>query len=261
MPRNARELPPESASHLLNRGVERRDIYLRDADYHFFLSQMKEVFSSYGVAVLDFALMPNHFHIQALTGKVPIGVAMQKLLTRFALYFNRQYERVGHLFQNRFKSFEVRDDAYLVQLPVYISRNPVKAGLVAKPEQWEWSGHNELVSGKKRFLDLSRLEAVTGMPGEQWRESYLELMKRGAPTLSETPGLDEIVEYAAVLAGISGKDLSDGLRGEPFTKARRMVAREATRHGFTQADIADALGISRPSLGELLRGAGKGTGV
>lgn len=254
MPRNARELPPDSASHLLSRGVERRPIFLRAEDYLFFLSQMKEVFDSYEVGVLDFVLMPNHFHIQALTGKVPIGIPMQKLLTRFALYFNRQYERIGHLFQNRFKSFEVRDDAYLVQLPVYISRNPVKAGLVAKPEQWEWSGHNELVSGKKRFLDLSRLQAVTGMPAEQWRESYLELIKQGSPTLSETAALDEIIEFAAVLTGISGKDLAEGLRGEPFTKARRVVAREAARRGFAQVDIAEALSITRPSLAELLRG-------
>lgn len=253
MPRNARELPPDSASHLLSRGVERRNIFLQTADYHFFLSQMKEVFDSYEVGVLDFALMPNHFHIQALTGKVPIGVPMQKLLTRFALYFNRQYERVGHLFQNRFKSFEVRDDAYLVQLPAYISRNPVKAGLVLKPEQWEWSGHNEIVSGKKRFLDFSRLEAVTGMPMGQWRGSYLELMARGAPALGANPDLDEIIEYGAVLTGISGKDLSNGLRGDPFTKARRLVAREAMKRGFVQVDIAEALSIRRSSLGELLR--------
>lgn len=252
MPRTARDLPTDSVSHVLDRGVERRRIFLTDEDYYFFLTQMKEVFDSSGVGILDFALMPNHFHIQPLISSVPVGIPMQKLLTRFALYFNRKYGRLGHLFQNRFRSFEVKDDAYLVQLPAYISKNPVKAGMVAKPEQWEWSGHNEIVSGKRRFLDLSRLEAVTGMPEEQWRESYLELMARD-PQVSEKSGLEELVEYAALVGGISARDLIRGSRGTPFTKARRLVAKEARQRGFTQTEIAAALEITPASVAGLLR--------
>lgn len=246
MPRDARDLPPNSASHLISRGVERRNIFLRAEDHLFFLSQMREVFDACRIGVLNFVLMPNHFHIQALSGTTPVGVAMQRLLTRYALYFNRAYERVGHLFQNRFKSFEVRDDAYLVQLPVYISRNPSRAGLVARPQDWEWSGHNELVSGKTRYLDLSRLEEVTGMTAQRWRESYLDLMGRGESTPAAEATLDDILEHAALKAGISARDLRAGARGAPFTNARRFFARESVLRGFLRVNVAQTLGVLRP---------------
>lgn len=246
-------LDADSVAHILSRGVERRTIFMSDADYHFFLTQMKEVFDSHGVGILNFALMPNHFHIEPLTGNSPIGVPMQKLLTRFALYFNSKYERVGHLFQNRFKSFEVRDDSYLVQLPVYLTNNPVRARLVERPEQWEWSGHNEIVSGKQRILDLSRLGEVTGMSAEEWRESYLELVTRGNPIPPDRAALDSIIEFASFGAGISARDVLQGCKGKPFTRARRTFAREARRRNFTQSSIAEFLGISSASVSELLR--------
>lgn len=253
MPRDARELPPDSVSHLLSRGVERRPIFQRQEDYLFFLAQMRSVFVSCGIGVLNFALMPNHFHIQALSGATPVGVAMQILLTRYALYFNRVYERVGHLFQNRFKSFEVRDESYLVQLPVYLSRNPVRAGLVGRPQDWEWSGHNELVSGRPRYLDLSRLKEVAGMPAEEWRAAYLELISRDQAPPAADAALDDLLEYSAIAAGVSAKDLGAGQKGRPFTRARRIFAREAVARGFVQTEVADALGCSQVAVSQLLR--------
>jgi putative transposase len=252
MPRYARDLPADSVTHIIDRGVERRRIFIRDEDSLFFLAQMREVFLAYGIGVLNYVLMPNHFHIQAISGGAPVGVAMQLLLTRYALYFNRVYERVGHLFQNRFKSFQVRDDAYLVQLPVYITRNPLRAGLVARVEDWEWSGHHELVSGRQRYLDLSRLEEVSGMSSQAWRDSYLELVKQGQTAPSPSATLDELLEHFATLKGISGRDLVAGEKGEPFTAARRLFVREAVRRGHTRVDAADALGCTKAAVTQLL---------
>lgn len=252
MPRDARDLPPNSVSHLIDRGVERRNIFLRPKDYLFFLSQMREVFDAYRVAVLNFVLMPNHFHIQALSGLLPVGNAMQKLLTRYALYFNREYERVGHLFQNRFKSYEVRDEDYLVQLPVYISRNPTRAGLVTRPQDWEWSGHNELASGKTRYLDLSRLEEVTGMPADEWREDYLEHIGREVTPPGAGATLEDVLRLAAIQAGISARDLRAGAKGAPYTMARRLVAREAVTRGCLRVNIAEVLGCAPSAVTRLL---------
>jgi putative transposase len=252
MPRTARDLPADSVSHLIDRGVERRPIFLRDEDYRFFLAQMREAFITYGVGILNYVLMPNHFHIQIISGGAPVGIAMHVLLTRYALYFNRVHRRVGHLFQNRFKSFQVRDDAYLMQLPVYITRNPMRAGLVLRPQDWEWSGHNELVSGRKRFLHLDRIEEVTGMPAEVWRRSYLELVGQTDAAPSPEATLDELIEYFAVLSGVSGKDVVAGERGEPFTKARRLFLREAIRRGIPRVVAADALGCTKGAVTQLL---------
>lgn len=202
---------------------------------------MRDAFKAHALSILNYALMPNHFHIQALTGDVPVGVAMHQLLTRYSLYYNRVYERVGHLFQNRFKSFLCRDDAYMVQLPVYLSRNPVRAKLVVRPEDWEWSGHNELASGKTRFLDLSRLAEVTGWAADEWRASYLELIARGVPQPRPDSNLEELLDIAAQHSGISLKDLQEGCHGAPFTAARRLFAHEALKRGHLKVDIASVL--------------------
>lgn len=253
MPRIARNVPPDSITHLLSRGVERRPIFKKAEDYFVFLALMKDAFKAHAIDVLNYVLMPNHFHIQALVGATPVGEAMHQLLTRYSVYFNSAYERVGHLFQSRYKSFLCRDDAYLVQLPVYLSRNPTRAGLVARPQDWEWSGHNELVSGKWRYIDLSRLEEVAGMPAEDWRAAYLELIGRVTPPLAMNATLDDLLDIAAQNCGISLRDLRDGHQGAPFTLAKRQLAKEAAKRGHLQTEIAAFLGCSPAAVAQLLR--------
>jgi REP element-mobilizing transposase RayT len=213
---------------------------------------MRDSFREHAVSVLNYALMPNHFHIQAIVGPRPLGRAMHQLETRYSIYFNKQYGRSGPLFQGRYKSFLCRDDAYLVQLPVYLSRNPIRAGLVRRPEDWEWSGHNELVSGRQRYLDPSRLEEVTGMTADDWRAEYLALMVKGLPIATASATLDELLDVSAQISGVSLHDLQEGMRGPCFSKARRHFAREALKRGFLQTDIADALGCAPSTVAFIL---------
>lgn len=252
MPRIPRDVPPDSVTHILNRGVDRRSIFQRAEDHHVFLSLMRDSFKEHAVSVLNYALMPNHFHIQAIVGPEPLGRAMHQLETRYSIYFNRRYERSGPLFQSRYKSFLCRDDAYLVQLPVYLSRNPVRAGLVRRPEEWEWSGHNELVSSGQRYLDLSRLEEAAGITAEDWRAGYLALISKGLPMATASAALDELLDVSAQLSGVSLIDLQEGFRGPCFTKAKRHFAQEALKRGFMQVDIAEALGCAPSSVAAIL---------
>lgn len=251
MPRISREEPAKQIAHAINRGVERRPIFLKSEDYGFFMTQSREVFREFGISLLSYCLMPNHYHfLVAVTGGV-LGRAMQVLQTRYAVYFNRVYSRVGHLFQGRFKSFDVADADYLAWLPVYIHMNPVRAGLVAKPGHWEWSGHDELISDGTRYLDLSRLTEF-GLDPLGFRGRYKTEFSAFGQTLPMDSSLRQMLEWSSIACGVRWQDVMDGARGGPFTKAKLRLVEEAQIRGFTLTDVANLLGCAPSSLRELL---------
>ncbi|MDX6770476.1 MAG: transposase [Elusimicrobiota bacterium] len=241
MPRIPRGHEPDAILHIINRGVERRVIFAKTEDYAFFMTQVKVCFELKRAELLSYCLMPNHFHLMAAVSSVSIGEVMHLLQTRHSLYFNRVYERVGHLFQNRFKAFRVLEQSYVSQLPVYIHMNPVRAGLVSEPSQWEWSGHGELMSGSRRFLDLSRLEVVAGISPEAFRDAYVECLRAYGARPGEAASIQEIAEWSARKCGIRLQDLLEGGRGGPYTRAKIVLLKAAKERGFTLADVAGYL--------------------
>ncbi len=114
------------------------------------------------------ALIPNHFHLAIRTGKEKLASVMRRLMTGYAVAFNRRYRRDGHLFQNRYKSTVVDDDAYLLSLVRYIHLNPLRAGLVrsvAALARYPWSGHAALMGfAKHAFQDI---DEILGQFGRQ----------------------------------------------------------------------------------------------
>jgi putative transposase len=102
------------------------------------MRRMEEEFS---VRVIAYCLMGNHFHLAIQVGPVPLGSAMQHLLSSYCRYFNSRHERTGHLFGGRHKASICTHDRYLAALIRYIHMNPVRAGLVALPGDWPWSSY------------------------------------------------------------------------------------------------------------------------
>lgn len=121
---------PDLLYHVVARGIERRRIYGDDADRDFFLARMGRLVSETGINVYSFALIPNHFHLLVRRGPVPLSSFMQRLLTGYAIHYNRKHRRAGHLFQNRYKAVICEDDSYFTELVRYICLNPLRAGLV-----------------------------------------------------------------------------------------------------------------------------------
>lgn len=259
MPRIPRGETSNSILHVLNRGVERRPIFSKAQDYGFFLTQARELFSGAGISLLSFCLMPNHYHFLVQVAGGMLSRAMQNLQARHSMYFNRVHERVGHLFQDRFKAFEVDDADYLGWLPVYIHRNPVKAGLVSRPEQWEWSGHGEMVSSSSRYLDLSQLKSL-GYDADKFRARYLEQLAEFDRPLARAASLEEILQWSARNCGIRWQDIRDGARGGPFTQAKLTLLREAQARGYAHTDVAGILRCTPAAISDLLANATKEKG-
>jgi REP element-mobilizing transposase RayT len=91
---------------------------------------MGEILLDTETTCFAWSLMPNHFHLLLRTGNIPVSTVMRRLLTGYAIWFNRSRRRFGHLFQNRFKSILCQEESYLLELVRYIHLNPLRAGLV-----------------------------------------------------------------------------------------------------------------------------------
>jgi putative transposase len=130
MPRKARIDAAGALHHIIVRGIERRKIFSDDQDRYDFLARIGSILEQTRTACYAWALMPNHFHLLLRTGAYPVATVMRRLLTGYAISFNRRYRRHGHLFQNRYKSILCQEDAYFLELVRYIHLNPLRAGLV-----------------------------------------------------------------------------------------------------------------------------------
>ena len=163
MPRRARRVAGSGIHHVMLRGVNRDVIFLEDEDRERFLLALKAARDASEFKVLAFCLMENHVHLVLRIGIEPIGSAVRRLGVRYAGWFNRKYGRVGHLFQDRFKSVPVDDDAYLITLLRYVWNNPVEAGLVEHPDEYRWSSRR-FFGRPSSLLDAADLDRL--LPGD-----------------------------------------------------------------------------------------------
>jgi putative transposase len=130
MPRQPRLDTPGALHHIIARGNERRKIFEDKRDCEEFLVRLEDILSVGQTSCYAWALIPNHFHLFLRTGTVPIATIMRRLLTGYAMYFNRRHRRYGHLFQNRYKSILCQEDPYFTELVRYIHLNPLRAKVV-----------------------------------------------------------------------------------------------------------------------------------
>ncbi len=153
MPRAARIDAPGALHHIIVRGIEKRKIFNDDIDRINFLDRLGKVLSETETKCFAWALIPNHFHLLLRTGDCPLSTVMRRLLTGHAINFNGRHHRIGHLFQNRYKSILCQEDTYLLELVRYLHLNPIRAKLVTdiqELDKYPFCGHAVIMGKKKR---------------------------------------------------------------------------------------------------------------
>ena len=144
MARYRRRISAYGHYHIMIRGVNRENIFLDDFDRKRFIFTMKRFSGETNVAVIVYCVMSNHVHILVSAPDGP-DVFMKKLSSSYVYYFNHKYGRIGHLFQDRYKSEAVESDSYLLTAARYILQNPAKAG-IAKIDNYEWNSWKDVAS-------------------------------------------------------------------------------------------------------------------
>lgn len=185
MPRSARIDIPGVLQHVVVRGIERRDIFLDDADRQDFVDRLERLLRETETDCFAWALMSNHFHLLLCPRVKTLAVFMRRLLTGYAVSFNLRHRRSGHLFQNRYKSIACEEDPYLLELVRYIHLNPLRAGLVSDLpalDTYPWSGHAVLLGN--RHFQPQKTDEILSLFGRKRgvaRAGYRGFVAEGIP--------------------------------------------------------------------------------
>ena len=267
--------------HLSLRGNARGEIFLDDSDREIFLKVLGAVVERFGWRIHAYCLMGNHYHLLAETPQPNLSQGMRWLNGVYTQRFNRRHERVGHVFQGRFKSILVERDSYLIELARYIVLNPVRAGLTDAPERWRWSSYQatggdqeappwlcvdwilgQFGHGEEHARDRYRQFVAAGIgQASPWKnlrglllgsEPFRQALKPRLATvqnMTETPRSERHAHRPELASLLPGEDA--------HCKVQRDAAiREAhLRHGYTLAEIARHVGLHYATVSRIANGS------
>jgi len=239
--------------HIINRGVEQRVVFKEKNDYEYFEELMCFYAKSYGITVHNYCLMSNHYHLLVEIQQANLSKFMRQLNMNYAIYFNKKYKRVGHLWQGRFKSWYVTDEAYLYTLMLYIEQNPFKANMVKKIESYPYCSAYYYLSKQTLPECLQGSWIAQNYKGKHEEiEAFLtssvdttqlqELKKASslveAPNSDTKPDIEQLEKLLSVASNI---------------KERNSKILHAYKEGYSQHMIAKVLGLAQSTVSAIVK--------
>lgn len=173
MPRTIRERSISGFYHIMSRGHNKQQIFYDNQDRGYFLKLLRRKKEG-DYLVHAYCLMPNHFHLVLQEQAFNASNIMKTVNERYAQYFNRKYKRIGALFQGRFKSRAINDDAYLLTVVRYIHQNPVAAGIVAAMHEYKWSSYLAYLNNAEKFIYKDFVMRMYGEYGPNPMQEFIE---------------------------------------------------------------------------------------
>jgi REP element-mobilizing transposase RayT/predicted DNA-binding protein YlxM (UPF0122 family) len=163
---------PGAHYHVTSRGNERKDVFKSQKDREQFLSYLESAVNRYEAVIHAYCLMSNHYHLLLETPSGNLSKIMQHVNGAYTNYFNVKRKRNGHLFQGRYKAIVIEADEYVQELSRYIHLNPVRANMVAAPEEYRWSSYLDYIGARKRpeWLEISFVLDCFGKGEDRFRK-------------------------------------------------------------------------------------------
>jgi REP element-mobilizing transposase RayT len=250
MARKPRDDAPGAAHHVMVRGIERRAIFDDDRDREDFLRRLSALVPHLGFRCFAWALMPNHVHLVLRSDRVRISQLMARLGTGYARRFNERHDRVGHLFQNRFRSRRAFDDVDLMGLVLYVTRNPLSGGLVGDARELEhfpWCGLGSLMGRRppRPFEAVTEALALFDPDPGRARQGLRDRLGSGSapepvpsaatpgppPTRVQLDGFEDLVRAVSAAHGLTAEDLRSRRRTPRIAAARAELGAGGRRAG------------------------------
>jgi REP element-mobilizing transposase RayT len=217
--------------HVVARGNERQRVFRDDHDRERFLEILGAVAQRYEWRVHCYCLMENHYHLLVLTLTPNLARGMRQLNGVYAQWFNRRHDRVGHLFQGRYKAVLVQREKHFADTVRYIVRNPVRAGLTTKADEWRWTSHAATIGNRRPgVVAVADLLSCLGPEPSSARARYADLVGGEA---------DPAVSLHPLFAG-----------DEDFVETSLSLVRPSPEHPRAYVEPCRR----RPPLAELVRG-------
>ncbi|NPA73819.1 MAG: transposase [Epsilonproteobacteria bacterium] len=239
--------------HVYNRGVERRDIFLEDSDKDKFLDIVCEISLHYDFAIHSYTLMDNHYHLLLENKRDNLSDGMRRINSSYAQYFNKKYKRVGHLWQDRFKSWYILNDEYLLTLFRYIESNPIKANISKKFGEYKYTLLYDILNNNPRecmrhsfifdfYSDTEELLELLDIPISQTDEELIKKIQKESNTYKKAPNK---IKKNRDLKEFFQKDMTKSKRNENIIKAYKEC--------FTQSEIAKYLKLSISTVSKIIK--------
>ncbi|MGE5397741.1 MAG: REP-associated tyrosine transposase [Chitinophagales bacterium] len=257
MPRHQRILTETGTYHVMMRGNERKNLFLDDHDRQRFLETLFSKKQETGLFLYAYCLMDNHVHLLVREGKESLATTMKRVSTSYVYYFNQKNQRIGHLFQDRFKSEPIEDDSYLLAAARYIHNNPVKAGIVEKADKYRWSSYSSYLAPDKpeaRDVDIEFILSILSLDRPKAIREFKLLSGKPNPI-----GFIDVVDESSWSVAEGKQFLEEYLQKEwPGSSLPNLMVNAGTRNeivaymrgntGLSIRKIADLLGLKRGSV-------------
>ena len=273
---------PGAVYHLTARGNARMATFLDDADRRRFLALIEEVVGRFKWHCYAYCLMDNHYHLLVETTTCNLSMGMRQINGVYTQYFNRRYDRVGHVFQGRFKSILVERESYLLELCRYVVLNPVRAGIAGRPDDYAWSSYPATagIEEPPRFLAVHWVLSQFGSDQPTAQQRYRDFVSEGiigkrqvwedlksqcvlgsskflakiAPALKGKAPVHEITRLQRMLLRPSLEELF-ALAGSSGKQARNELMKKANlEHDYSFSEIGRHLGFHYATVSRIVRG-------
>ncbi len=239
--------------HIYNRGVEKRNIFIDNKDKEKFLDIICEVSTFYDFVIHGYALMDNHYHLLLENKRENLSNGMRQINATYAQYFNKKYKRVGHLWQDRYKSWYIFDDDYLYKLFKYIENNPIKANITKKIGAYPYTFIHDMLQNKLKgcmqesfilqwFDNVNELLNSLDLELSDKEQDAIKTFQKKAIKYKNSP---KIVQQKLKLKDYFYDQMSKNKRNEMIQKA--------IQDGFTQSEIAKHLGLTCAAVSKVLK--------
>ncbi len=264
---------PGAVYHITSRGNRRGGIFLDDEDRRIFLTVLTETLRRFNTSCHAYCLMGNHYHLVIETPEPNLSRGMRHLNGVYTQLFNKKHRKCGHLLQGRYTAIVIEKSSYLLEAARYVVLNPVRAGIVTAPGDWEWSSYNSMAGlvEKPDFLTIGWLLEQFGEDMAAARSGYAEFVEdgRGSKLWEDLAhgmvlGSEDFAGRCRLLAQREGDigeipkeqryadrpELPAILNGPGFNGEKWMLA--VDHFGYTQKEVASLMGMHYSYISRVL---------
>ncbi|HYE83777.1 MAG TPA: transposase [Clostridia bacterium] len=221
MPRAARLKSKSKIYHIIMRGINRQTLFEDEQDYAKLIQTLQKYRDICGYKLYAYCLMGNHLHMLLKEDSEPLETIMRRICGSYVLWYNKKYDRVGYLFQDRFKSEPIEDEIYFFTVLRYIFQNPIKAGIVTNIQNYSWTNYTDYIKGSNAS-DADFALDIFGSDREKAVQGFIEFVNiknndecMDIPEkrrLADNDAIRIIKEYCKVTHGVDMQKLDIGTR-------------------------------------------------
>ncbi len=270
---------PGAVYHVTSRGNEKKPVFRDDRDRENFLNTLQHVNKRYNWICHAYCLMTNHYHLLIETPDGNLSIGMRQLNGVYTQLFNKWHGRTGHLFQGRYKAIVIQKDSHLLEVCRYVVLNPVRAHMVAVPEDWKWSSYLA-TAGKTKPHPCLTMDWVLGQFGNKRGKAAAEYHQfvrwgigqktiwnevRGQSLLGEEGFVDKLVDHLRKHKDVPEIPRSQRYADRPslekifserilndISKRNKAIRAAVERHGYRQREVAEHLGMFFTSISRIV---------